>query len=49
VKLEVRRTIENYFHIAAEHIALEGEFEKKHLAVEAEDEYSIIAEAVRVE
>ena len=49
MKLEVRRTIENYFHIAAEHIALEGEFEKKHLAVEAEDEYSVVAKAVRAE
>jgi len=49
VKLEVRHTIEDYFRIAAEHIALEGEFEKKHLAVEVKDEYSVVAEAVRIE
>ena len=49
MKLEVRRTIEDYFCIAAEHIALEREFEKKHLAIETEDEYSVVAEAVRVE
>ncbi|PKK57879.1 hypothetical protein RhiirC2_720933 [Rhizophagus irregularis] len=39
--------IEDYFHIADEHIALEGVFEKKHLAVKVEDEYSVVVEIVK--
>ena len=46
--MEVRRTIENYFRIVAEYITLEGKFEKKHLAVEVKNEYSVVAKAVRV-